>query len=173
MKDQIFEKYLVEDFREFHPDYFHMMMNARAMVESIDWATAKVEVVENSKNKFKATFASEDLNYYFEMTRIGASNVWVSTYDLSGSKIEDRTIFDKLKSGKIHNGVFAAVVKCLREFIDKVKPEHITFSSADERLILFYRNMQKYLTKHLPLTFVKEVESEGNTVGWLYKVKGS
>ena len=51
MKDQIFEKYLVEDFREFHPDYFHMMMNARAMVESIDWATAKVEVVENSKSE--------------------------------------------------------------------------------------------------------------------------
>ena len=166
MNDNIIEKYL-----EYIPIRFDMMINARAMIdESIDWHLAEVKVTENSKNKFKAEFKSDGLHYYFEMTRVGDSNAWSSSYDLTGNEISDRTIYDRLQSGKIHNGVFAAVIKCLMEFIKIVKPEYITFSSADKRLITFYKEMQKYIVRKLPLVFVKENETDGS-VGWLYKVR--
>lgn len=156
---------------DFDPQVYLMKENARNIIlnESIDWEKSEVEVKTNLDNNFIATFNYKKLNYYFEASKIEETNSWMLMYDLTGYRGPDKEIFDRLKTGEIHNGVFAAVIRCIHEFIKVKHPEQIIFGTEDRELAIFYKRMIPYLTKKLLLTNLPQEDKNGK-YNWIMKV---
>jgi hypothetical protein len=161
----------------FHPQVARNSLYALDMIdESFNWDKTEVKIIRNTDIQLSLNFNYRELFYSFSAIKIPNINQWDIQYSLVGkNNFKDGTnLFKRLESGEINNKVLAAALKCIKVLIKEKSPEYISFSSSDERLIMFYDVSIKYFEKYLHSKFIKHKltkEEDGSlTKSWLFKI---
>ena len=160
---------------KFLPEVFRMMINATSLEESLNWNKAEVRIIKHTAFELLAKFDYETLHYNFSAHKIKDTDIWVLMYDLIGQTDPDRTAFQRLKTDKIHNGVFAAAIRCIDEFLKIVKPKIFSFGTNDKRLAILYKRIVPTILKQFPSleqTLVPNTKyNNEENYNWQFKVK--